>query len=346
MKRICTVLSFALLFAGCASDNPSDTNISSISRSESSVSSAAETSTGAEEESKNDNEITLSVTVKKYEDSTLTFEYQGKEYSLEADLSKFRDIYYYDKLHTSAEVSPMIINSGLCDDITAELVTDKELTKIISCDVVKDNGTPFDSQSDYPADWTSENESDFIFKHKYLGHGKYELTNSVRTIYLDMNSLENYGKCYIPEGAELVFTGYLLKNGYLLTDFLSYYDKTAVLSGGGYEIKNLINSDMYGFFGEIVKLTDEKAEIKLNDNKTVCTVSTDFKDGDLKEHDTVMVKLNDDASLYGSGKTKEYDYAVIYTDLEKIGADDPASTAYAVDKGYDDLTFVNVNEIR
>ena len=340
MKRICIAVSLMILLAGCSSDNSGGSGNSSIRQTEEAVSSAAGELSEASAESSNGNELTLTVTPKEYENSILTFEYEGKEYSLAAEPSKFKDIYYYDKLHTSVEMSPMIINCGLCEDITAELITDKDITEIISCDVVKDNGMPFDSQSDLPPNLTAEAEGDYLFKHKYIGHGIYELTNTVRTIYLDMNSLSNYAKCYIPEGKDLLFTGYLLKNGYLLTEYLSCYDRSVVLPDGGYDVTDLINSDMYGFFGRIVKLTDEKAEIMLNDNKTVCTVPTDFTDGELKEQSTVMVKLKEDETLYGSGKTKEYDHAVIYTELDRIGADDPESTAYAIDNGYDSFTFI------
>ena len=307
-------MSIVIFLAGCSSDDSSETKNSSVHQTEQIISSDAEYFSEPNDESRKSDVITLSVNVKKYENETLTFEYQGKEYSLKAGLSQFRDINYYDKLHTSVEISPMIINCGLSDDITAELVTDKNITEIVSCDVVKDNGIPFDSQSDLPVNWTAETESDYYFKHRYLGHGKYELSNSVRTIYLDMNSLNNYAKCYIPEGVDIVFTGYLLNNNYLLTEFLSCYDRSVVLPDGGHEMIDLINSDKYSFFGKIVNITDDKAEIRLNDNKTVCTIPTDFTDGELTAGMEVMVTLNAGTELYGSGNEYKDDFAVFHTD--------------------------------
>ena len=60
-------------------------------------------------------------------------------------------------------------------------------------------------------------------------------------------------------------------------------------------------------------MSDGKATFILNDGKTVCTAPTYFNDGEVTEGAQVMVTLDEDTSLYGSGESKEYDFAVFYT---------------------------------
>ena len=308
MKRFFIPVLTALLLTGCsASMNDSS------STSDTSQKTTVLTTKPAQETTNDNNEndsITISAKAISYKDGILTFEYNGNQQSLPLEEESFKDINFYDKLHTSIVMSPLIINCGLLDEVKAELVMSKDMTRIISCDVVKDNGIPFDAQSDYPIDWTAEDEYKYMFTYSYKGHGIYEAKNTVRTITIDMNSLYNYAKCYLPQEMGIGFAGYLLNNDYLLVDMFSCYDKNET---GFRQHTTLDNSYMSKYFGTIQKLYDEKADILLDNKKTLCTVPTDFCDGELNEGMQVTIILDEDESILNK-ESAELDYAVICTD--------------------------------
>ena len=313
MKRICVFILLAFLLSGCSSA----VNDSSSLSSDTTQKTTALTTKSARElinESNENDTVTISAKAVSYKDGVLTFEYDGKQQSLPLAEEDFKDINYYDKLHTSIVMSPLIINCGLLDEVKAELVMSKDMTKIISCDVIKDNGIPFDAQSDYPINWKPEDEDKYIFTYEYKGQGIYEMKNSVRTITLDMNSLYNYAKCYLPEGMGIGFTGYLLNNDYLLVDLFSCFDRDEPLTDFR-QHTTLDNSYMSKFSGTIQKLCDDKADILLDNEKTLCTVPTDFRDGELSEGMRVTLILDEDESILNKEKA-ELDYAVICTEQE------------------------------
>ena len=308
MKSFFIPVLTTLLLTGCsASMNDSS------STSDTSQKTALLTTEAVQETTNDSNEndtITISAKAISYKDGILTFEYNGNQQSLPLEEESFKDINFYDKLHTSIVLSPLIINCGLLDEVKAELVMSKDMTKIISCDVIKDNGIPFDAQSDYPIDWKPEDEYKYMFTYTYMGHGIYEAKNCVRTITLDMNSLYNYAKCYLPEEMGIGFTGYLLNNDYLLVDTFSCYDKNET---GFRQHTTLDNSYMSKYSGTIQKLYDEKADILLDNKNTICTVPTDFRDGELSEGMKVTLILDEDETILNKERA-ELDYAVICTD--------------------------------
>ena len=102
------------------------------------------------------------------------------------------------------------------------------------------------------------------------------------------------------------------------------------------------------FLATVQSVSGSKAEMLLNDGKTICTVPTCFNNGEVETGARVLVMLAEEPSLFGSGEHKEYDYAVIYADtmVYDVECRSFEKDAYGVFKtdGSRTLKFVSISE--
>ena len=99
-------------------------------------------------------------------------------------------------------------------------------------------------------------------------------------------------------------------DGKVIISFLA----DAVAADDGISSQTNGNKDLYRFFGTVKSLSADRATVLLTDGKTTCDVPTYYNDGELKEGMDVMLVLDADASLFGSGESFKDDYAVFYTE--------------------------------
>ena len=256
-----------------------------------------------EESEKN---ITIEVVAKSYKDDKLTFTYEGKSYTLPLFKENFA------KCETGiGEFCPDIINNRHGIEVKAELVVDREITNIKSCDVYTPNGKIYVMPAEFKPDGSLDTEYDFTL---VKGEGsKCSFINKKETVNADLNDLPMYLKLDHKDGTSPVqFDGFMFNDGYFML-FSLYTERD---ESGGYEW----NEDRanYGtcFIGTVTKTEGQRGELALNDGVTAINIPLYFNDGEIKEGMTVMAMIYDDISLYGSADNKKYDYALIFTEPE------------------------------
>ena len=196
---ILVILSLVLV-SGCAhkdvsNDSDTDTSITlSKTASEGSfemaVSSIPDTSSIAEKK------IKITVEIKSYKDGTLCFEYEDKEYFLPMTKDMFEnEIYLSDSI--APNISERIINNNLGENISANIVLNESMDKIIACDVIKANGKIDNGMSPYNADNTVN--EDMLYTMKRTGKSLCEFSNREELIECDLNDLPLCKKLDYPE---------------------------------------------------------------------------------------------------------------------------------------------------
>ena len=294
MTFSCIVFSAVIFLTSCGENKPQ-----SVLSAVDSVSNMPE-STVSKTNSEFEN---ITVETEKYENEQLTFTYEGKSYTLPLSRDNFKeDIVYYpgSKLH-----SEQIINNKLGEKVTAVLTVDEGITKIKLCDVIGQNGKVFSN-------------SGGICTMTRTGGSACEFTDPQRTLKADLNDLIVYQKINYPEEVDdVVYVGYLFKdNNFILNQlYVAEYDEN-----GEKNYEEQLNRDYPSFFGTVQTISDNVAEIKLTDGKTVCTVPTYYCEGELSEGLEVMVILDCSTDLFDSGKSESFDYAVICTDPAEYNA--------------------------
>ena len=294
MTFSCIVFSAVIFLTSCGENKPQ-----SVLSAVDSVSNMPE-STVSKTNSEFEN---ITVETEKYENEQLTFTYEGKSYTLPLSRDNFKeDIVYYpgSKLH-----SEQIINNKLGEKVTAVLTVDEGITKIKLCDVIGQNGKVFSN-------------SGGICTMTRTGGSACEFTDPRRTLKADLNDLIVYQKINYPEEVDdVVYVGYLFKdNNFILNQlYVAEYDEN-----GEKNYEEQLNRDYPSFFGTVQTISDNVAEIKLTDGKTVCTVPTYYCEGELSEGLEVMVILDCSTDLFDSGKSESFDYAVICTDPAEYNA--------------------------
>lgn len=298
-KFIAALSLLAICLCGCGSGKAE--NESSIS--ESSITTSAVTTVSKDTKEDNDEQKfqTIMAEAQGYDGEKLTFLYDGDTYTLPLSRDDFaNDQVYYPGLKLYSE---QIINNKLGEKVTAVLKVNEDMTKILKCDVITKNGTVFTTGMSDSADENADHT--YILKRK--SGSLCEISNDDRVLQADLNDLIMSEKVdYEDEIADISFMGYLFTDGKFILNELYLKD--------GDEYSERLNRDYPCFFGTIQTIGDNTAEIKLTDNKTVCTVPTYYCDGKLSEGLEVMVILDSSTDLFGSGKTESFDYAVIYTD--------------------------------
>ena len=272
----------------------------------------------AKEEAKS---ITIEAIAESYENEKLTFTYEGKSYTLPLPKERFARW----EMGIS-EFYPDIINNRHGIEVKAELVVNEDISDIKSCDVYTPNGKVYDMPAEFNADGTLNTDYDFTF-HKGEG-SKCSFTNKNETVNADLNDLPTYLKLDYKDGMTPVqFGGCMFNDGTFM--MLSLY--TNRVTDAGYEWSE--DDIVYGncFIGTVEKINAYRSELTLNDGVTKINIPISLNDGEVSEGMTVMAMIYDEPTLYGSGESREYDYALIFTEPEKylpLGMK-PKDVAYA-----------------
>ena len=180
--------------------------------------------------------------------------------------------------------------------------------------------------AEFNDDGTLNTEYDFTF-HKGEG-SKCSFTNKNETVSADLNDLPTYLKLDYKDGTTPVqFGGFMFNDGTFM--LLSLY--TNRVTDAGYEWRE--EDITYGtcFIGTVGNIENGRTELTLTDGITKTDIPISLNDGEVTEGITVMAMIYEDKALYGSGETKKYDYALIFTRPEDylMQGKKPDDIAYA-----------------
>ncbi|MBR3666128.1 MAG: hypothetical protein IKN66_03085 [Ruminococcus sp.] len=298
-------------FCACADSKPS-----SMTVSEEAVSSAAETADESFSTSDDDKYCLMDVEVKGYNGEVLSFEYEGNTYSVKFDRRSFASDTTLSEPRKS--LSEEVINNALGETVKAKLCAKKDLSYIEYCDVLSVNGRYLENPSD-PSHVSSQEDREYTLKR--LNGTKCRLQNCDYTFDVDIKDLPMCMKeIYSNELKPVLFSGYLFDDGRFLIYELLTYPVTDEFGQETYGIgkDDYVTNNCLGFIGKVRSINGDKAEILLNDGKTVCTVPTYFSEGEIAVGQNTVIFVDDDASLRGSGEKKEYSFALIYTDTGSL----------------------------
>ena len=279
-----------------------------------------------------------------YSDGQLTYELDGKTESIplrpEGFLNDQGRSYLGDK------ISQKIINNPYGCEVKGKIKIDPDSAKN-TCDVFTPNLSSFSGSDFYYSAHPDGSCSleDGMVTMKRLGGSKVEFSNQYGSAQADLNDLDTMDKSDYPMQAEKVqFRAYQLPDGHLILDSLTFFDSYD--EKGGIHASGISNRDHLRFFGTVQSLTEDRAEVLLTDGKTLCDVPTYYNDGEIKEGMDVMLTLDADISLYGSGKPYKADYAVFTTHpeafVEGYRKEDHAKYAYALRDEHNSVVYHGV----
>ena len=348
---ILVILSLVLV-SGCAhkdvsNDSDTDTSITlSKTASEGSfemaVSSIPDTSSIAEKK------IKITVEIKSYKDGTLCFEYEDKEYFLPMTKDMFEnEIYLSDSI--APNISERIINNNLGENISANIVLNESMDKIIACDVIKANGKIDNGMSPYNADNTVN--EDMLYTMKRTGKSLCEFSNREELIECDLNDLPLCKKLDYPETVfPVMLTIYKFDDGKAILldlDINVQVDDDRVSAENDLETLEVYGKRT-GFFATVQNISDDTITVLLNDGITYCTVPTFYNDGGgLAIGSEIMVLLNADSNLFGKGGGHTFDYAILVNNSAyyKEAEGEFSKFAYAVFSGWDQFSCTRIDQI-
>ena len=310
MKKLMILLSVLVMLSACADDG----NSMSVNEPSDASSIIQESLTTVSKPSESESKAQAPIRAKiiSYENEMLTCEYDGGEHSLPLPI-KVLDDTPYDRGKTVAE---KIIDNRFGITIYADLYMNLAGT-IYRCDIYKPNGIEMCTNNSYFGDKTKDkklNETEMTLKR--TGGSKVELSNQFGNISADLNDMASLYKGDIPDYAERIgFSGVRFKDGELMLTMVRVYVRDEDSPGGPvptYEAYTC--KDKYLFFGTVQSLSEGRAKVLLTDGKTLCDVPIYYTDGELAAGMEVMLTLNAEPSLYGSGKKYKDDFAVFHTD--------------------------------
>ena len=314
MKKLSVILLSALLFCSCGEAgsegtkekaNDPETVTGAVTTTVSmSVSQPVTSATEKPELVKIESEIIS------YEDGKLTFEYEGETRSCDMSETAFA-------FSTDGEPEIRMINNRYGERIIGVLTFNSEQNRIVACDVIGRNAELF-TQEDLVPKGQSYNVGDADMTVHRVEGSRALFQSKYGSFEADLNDLDNRYK--IPMESDLeecAVTGYRFKeSGRIMLETIESRDDVEEKNGEivsiSYSPKD--NLSLYHFFGTVQSVKDGRASVLLTDGKTTCDVPTYYNDGEVKEGAEVMVVLDADTSLFGSGEQYKSDYAVFYTD--------------------------------
>ena len=243
----------------------------------------------------------IEVTALKYHGGLLDFIYEGEEHSAVLTDDGFTDDCFLSKL---------VINNRHGETVKAKLRIRGDLKWIFACDVLSPNGRVYNMDVKFDSDGRVMTEYDFTM---HRGEGsKCTFTNPEHTVEADLNDLPMHMKYDYPETVTPVqFSGYTFSDGtFMLSSVYTDRDKDNPAGFNYSEPEELPPA----FFGTVREVKDGRAEVLLNDGRTVIDIPAYYNDAEPSPGMEVMVRLPAKTSLFGSGGTHRFDYAVIYTD--------------------------------
>ena len=357
MKKITAVLLSITMFTGCSQTEPLDrpstddhvqTTINNASLTEESISASitttADLSAFSETVTSFDNNVKDNqrrVKVVKYENEQLTYEYEDKLVTNSLPVSILDDINYGN----GPTLAERIINNRFREIIYADIMLNSK-DDIIYCDVYTPNeieNCTNDSIVNRLHSGLNLEQTEMTLNR--VGGSRVELSNEYITLEADLNDLDNLYKGHIPDNAErIAFKGIRFKNGELMLTMIMVFDHYEDSPGGPCpQYKAYDCKEKYSYFGTVISCTEDRAIVLLNDGVTTCDVPTYYNDGEIEESAKVMITLDADPSIFGSGNHFISEYAVFYTCPEKCmlgGNYDFSKLAYAIPDKTDPIKFI------
>lgn len=276
-----------------------------------------------------------------YKDDKLYFTYEGRDYVLDIDEKQFNE-HYGPIRHIEKErlFSDLVINNRFSEKIIGKITLTEDMSKIVECDVVTPNLKEYHGTEHYLHDGTPD--SAYFYSFRKTGGSKCVISNPDETLEFDMSELSVNNLLILKDEYPLVmFTAYKFKDGNMILGNV----RPAKIADNGYlysdsndgQYKPLLSCPI-SYFGTVQKNENGKADILLNDGKTVITVPSYYNDGDVLAGAEVLVDLRTEKEeLFGTGKHAEYDFAIIYT-REKYYNTSP--------RRFDELAYAYVDSSR
>lgn len=299
-----TVLALAVMLAGCNEDESSF-----ISDDTTTMTTPVPPRSYYYDEAQID---VLRVRPKSYRDGMLTYEYEGKDFTLPLDHSVFNDGF----AEARPTVSETIINRYSGDDLYASIAISEDKTKIVFCDVLLPNRiyqyTEMDLARECGIDIGIGHQDDAAVSIRRVGDSGVEFSNGKTTVTADLNDMPTECKIRVKETDKRIkgFWGYRMKDGRLILNQITSYTDLEPDD----PVTRRDSSEMLpAFCGTVKTMADKRATVLLNDGKTTCDVPCTLTDGELSVGQRVAVILDTDTELYNSGKAYRFDYAVFIT---------------------------------
>ena len=326
----------AVMLTACA-ENESSSSVVSVTKTISAAS-ATEIVTTAPDQTepsvtttRKKNPKLLTVDVISYDGETLTYEYENEQKTAALTRKEFTD--YEPSLASIPgliQYSQVIINNRFGVPVKADIRLNDDKTAVTYCNVFDKNVEICSVDKLAEEAGVRLAASDYPCTMERVSGSVYKISNKAVSITADVNDLDNWGKINFGSKAENVdFRAFRFASGdYLLTGigFITEISEDSISS----ESPGIV--DKTAFFGTVKSLSADRASVLLTDDKTTCDVPTYFNDGELKEGMDVMLVLDADTSLFGSGQSFKDDYAVFYTEPVSLlpkGKKDITLFAYA-----------------
>lgn len=274
-----------------------------------------------------------------YIDNVFTYEYNGEIKTVTMD-------HYY--LFCDASSIPIrIVNNKYGIRPKAVIGLDKD-GNVVNADVIKLNGEGVDDT--FGTVITVKERQEWLKEHPYSDRNRaaapseavmrrikgsiYEISNRFGSIETDLNDMDYYLKGNYPDVVERVrFSAFRFNSGEIILLDLSVTSPDDVDEENETINPHTINTSSYPMFaGTIRSLSEERAVVLLTDGITTCDVPTYYNDCELKEGMKVMLTLDADISLYGSGEHYKADYAVFTTHIEDPPAGAPIFEGYKAEE--------------
>lgn len=253
----------------------------------------------------------LTVDVISYDGEQLTYQFEGGEHTVLLTPEKFSD---YDPTSVGVQYSQKIINNRFGIAVKADIRLNDEGTEATWCDVFDKNVYDIDIYSLYTLGGGKGTAplKESICSLKRIEGSRYELKNPYYSLTVDLNDLPNDQKQDLGDEYEnITFNARMFEDGsVIITNIMDVTEATEA----GIASKGIDTRDKYRFFGTVQTVTDDRASVLLTDGKTLCDVPTYFNDGEVTEGAEVMIVLDAEPSLFGSGERYTAEYAVFYTD--------------------------------
>jgi hypothetical protein len=299
IKPIIGVICVSALLFGC-----SNTQETTATASTSTVTTTSEKSAENEQETQRFEGKILA-----YENEQLTYEYEGKTVTVKMPPQNFANDTYTKGLK---QMSQLIINNDFGEEVMGYIKLNSDGTQAIYCDVKSPNGKDFTNGMLYTGAKTITLEQSEVTMTRIKG-SVFELSNEFGSVTADLNLLDNMNKGNFPDRLDrVIFSGYKFNSGNFIPEAVNVFESAD--DAAQYTYSNCYNDENYGFFGVIQSIENDRARVLLNDGKTVCDVPTYYNDGELCEGGQVMITLEADPELFGSGEEYYADYAVFHTD--------------------------------
>ena len=321
IKAYIASLCAAVLLVGCTdTESPSQAeNLSPTSVTEAVTTTAPAAETAASTTTMRQKKPKLiTVDVISYDGEKLTYEYEGGQSTVTLERSAFSDHSYGSKEKT---VSEKIINNRFGLPVKADIRLSEDKAAVEYCNVFDKNVIEinFSTLHELGGNKGSAPLTECVCYLKRIEGSIYELGNKFYKLAIDLNELDNSMKADFGDYSDSIyFSGYLFNDGANDKVIPGYIGEAIIHEGDEVSSESRGNADLYRFFGTVQSVKDGRASVLLTDGKTACDVPTYYNDGEVKEGADVMIVLDADTSLFGSGEEYKSDYAVFYTDPKSI----------------------------